>query len=204
MPVGSLFFTHGERAGQEIPLTRDTFFIGRSKNNNLALNDKSVSRKHAVINMLEGEYILSDLNSLKGTYVNGKKIEEVTLKPGDVINIGENRMQFRMMTPSGTWIAPRRSGVWYFLVVLLVGISLGFGGWYLMQKYKSGQVPEATLKEIESHYVKGVDYYNKEHNVAAARNEWKEILQLDPDKKTGFAIKADILLKNTESEAPSE
>lgn len=204
-PVGSLFFTHGERAGQEIPLTRDTFFIGRSKNNNLSLNDKSASRKHAVINMLEGEYIISDLNSLKGTYVNGKKIEEVTLKPGDIINIGENRMQFRLVTPSGTWIAPgRRSGTWYFVIVLILGIAIGIGAWFGVQKYKEGQFPKAILTEIQGHYSKGIEYYNKGHNLDAARKEWEKILELDPEKKTSYSAKAEKLLKNTEKKESSE
>lgn len=198
-PVGSLFFTHGQRAGQEIPLARDTFFIGRGENNNLVLMDQSVSRKHAVINMLDGEYVISDLNSLKGTYVNGKKIGEVTLRPGDVINIGENRMQFRMVTPSGRWIAPgRRSGFWYFLMVLILGVIVGGGAWFLVQEYYPKRMPEEIMTQIEVHYDKGIEFFNKEHDVEAAREEWKKILDLDPEKKTDFAIKASKLLKNTE------
>jgi hypothetical protein len=204
-PVGSLFFTHGERAGQEVPLTRDTFFIGRSKNNNLPLNDKSVSRKHAVINMLEGEYILSDLNSLKGSYVNGRKIEEVTLKPGDIINIGENRMQFRLVTPSGTWIAPgKRNALWYFLIVLVMGAMIGVGAWFFTQEFNETKVPDQTLTQIEEHYDKGIEYFNREHNLDAARKEWKKILELDPEKKTNYATKAEKLLKNTEKKVESE
>lgn len=198
-PVASLFITHGQMAGMEIPLSRETFFIGRSQNNNLVLGDKSVSRKHAVINALEGEYVISDLASLKGTYVNGKKIKEVTLRPGDVVNIGESRMQFRLITPSGSWIAPgRRHGLWYFLVVLIVGAVIGGGAWFYVQKYTTGHIPDDVMLQITTHYKNGLDFYNKDHNVPAAREEWEKVLKLDPDGKTQFAIKAAKLLKGTE------
>lgn len=204
-PVGSLFFTHGSRAGQEVPLARDTFFIGRSKNNNLVLNDKSVSRKHAVINMLEGEYVISDLNSLKGTYVNGKKIEEVVLKPGDVINIGENRMQFRLITPSGSWIAPGRSmRVWYFIIGFVIAVMIGVGAWFLSEKYYVKKLPDNVMTKIEMHYDKGIEYFNKDHDVERAREEWKKILELDPKMQTDFAVKALKLLNNTEQKSIGE
>ena len=203
-PVGSLFFTHGERFGQEIPLARDTFFVGRSKNNNLYFDDKSVSRKHAVINMLDGKYIISDLNSLKGTYVNGKKIEEVTLNQGDVINIGENRMQFRLITPSGRWISPGRNSFLKYLLIFFFLVILGGGGYWFYNTYTSKKLPAEVMSQIVSHYDKGVELYNKEHDLTGARGEWQKILELDPELKTQFGARAQKLLKNTESEKPSE
>jgi len=198
-PVASLFLTHGPMAGMEVPLTRETFFIGRSKNNNLIFNDKSVSRKHVVINAIEGEYVLSDLGSLKGTYVNGKKVDECTLRPGDVINIGENRMQFRLLSQSGRWVMPGRGrGLWYLLIVLILGIVIGGGSWYFYQEYAEKKVPEKVMIEIVDHYTKGVELFNKDHNVEAARKEWQKILELDPDGKTQYSIKAKKLLKNIE------
>lgn len=199
-PVASFFFTHGSLAGKEIPLTGDTFFVGRSQSNSLVLADQSVSRKHAVINFLDGKYIISDLNSLKGIYVNGRKIEEVELTPGDIINIGENRMQFRSMSPSGSWVNPskRGRGVWYFLLFVILGVLIGGGTYFTMQKYYQKKIPDMTLSQIERHYDKGVDYYNREHNAELARAEWKKIMELDPKMRTDFAIKAAKLLKSTE------
>lgn len=205
VPVASLFFSHGEMAGQEIPLIRDRFYIGRSKNNNLSLSDKSVSRKHAVIDLLDDKYVISDLGSLKGTYLNGKKIDEAVLQPGDVINIGENRMQFRLMTPSGRWAAHgRKNRFWYIIVVLLLGILIGGASWFFVQKYYSEQIPRDIMTRIEIHYERGVEFFNKEHDVTRAREEWNKILELDPQMKTDFAIKASILLKNTEEEKTAD
>lgn len=204
LPVASLFFTHGERSGQEIPLARDTFFIGRSKNNNISFDDKSVSRKHAVINMLEGEYIISDLSSLKGTYVNGKKIAEVTLKPGDVINIGENRMQFRLITPSGRWVAPSKKGFFRYVWIAFLVIGLGIAGTWVYSIYFSGRIPDEVLEKIEASYDRGIKLYNEDRDVVGARDEWKKILELDPKMKTQFAIRAVKLLKNTEGGKPAE
>lgn len=206
IPVASLFFTHGSRAGEEVPLVGETFFIGRSKNNSLVLGDQSVSRKHAVINYLDGRYILSDLNSLKGVYVNGRKIEEVDLIPGDVINIGENRMQFRVFSPSGTWVDPtrkKRSGFLFLFLAVVIGGLAGGAVWYVLQG-ESSKMPPPILQKIESHYVQGIDYFNRERDVQKARAEWQKILDLDPEKKTDFAIKADKLLKSTDMEKAGE
>ena len=198
-PVASLFFTHGPLSGREVPLTSSTFFVGRSQNNNLVLSEKSVSRKHAVINFVDGEYVINDLNSLKGTYINGRKIQESTLRPGDIVNIGENRMQFRVVSPSGRWVAPGGSrAIWYVLVALLIGIVIGGGAWFFVQNHSKEKMPSEIMVKIESHYDQGIAYFNKDHDVVKARSEWKKILELDPDMKSDFAIKASKLLRSTE------
>ena len=83
-----LCFLNGRNAGDEVKITKDTFFIGRSQTNNLILEDRSVSRKHAVLNFLDGEFVLSDLNSYKGIELNGEKVKEVVLRDGDKIRFG--------------------------------------------------------------------------------------------------------------------
>jgi hypothetical protein len=197
-PVASLFVTHGEMAGREVPLSRETFFIGRSASNNLAFSDKSVSRKHAVINAVGGEYVISDLDSLRGVFVNGRKVKEEALSPGDVINIGENRMQFRMLTPSGSWLAPgSRRGFWLFFLLLMAGVLAGGGGWFAYQKYAGVKASSDVAASIRDHYNRGIELFNREHDIPAARVEWKKILELDPLKKTDFANKAEALLKST-------
>lgn len=63
---------NGPEAGAKTKIQTETFFIGRDPNNHLALSDRTVSRKHAVINHLEGKYVISDLKSLKGVLINGE------------------------------------------------------------------------------------------------------------------------------------
>jgi len=51
------------------------------------LSDPRVSRKHAQLRSSKGSYVIFDLNSTGGTYVNGKRITQQVLKPGDVISL---------------------------------------------------------------------------------------------------------------------
>jgi len=66
-----------------------TFNIGRNTSNNLVLDDKMVSRQHAQLIVLDnGQVIIKDLGSSNGTFVNGNKITECTLKAGDIVKCG--------------------------------------------------------------------------------------------------------------------
>ncbi|MDR5659728.1 FHA domain-containing protein [Serpentinicella sp. ANB-PHB4] len=68
--------------------------IGRGKENNIFLNDKFVSTKHALITYDE-DYFLEDLGSVNGTYLNGEKIEDVVkLKNGDRMSFGLSEFVF--------------------------------------------------------------------------------------------------------------
>jgi len=61
--------------------------LGRLPDNDLVLNDPRVSRTHAQIRLNRGNYVLCDLNSTGGTMVNGQRIQQCVLKPGDVISL---------------------------------------------------------------------------------------------------------------------
>jgi hypothetical protein len=69
-------------------LDRPVINIGRRDDNDLVLNDKRVSRLHAQLRIIRGQYSIFDLDSSSGTYVNGKKIHQFLLVPGDVISLG--------------------------------------------------------------------------------------------------------------------
>ncbi|MEN6307646.1 MAG: FHA domain-containing protein [Anaerohalosphaeraceae bacterium] len=62
--------------------------IGRRQDCDLCLPIPVASRKHCEINMDQGRLMVRDLSSKNGTFVNGQKIEEVRLKPGDQLRIG--------------------------------------------------------------------------------------------------------------------
>jgi predicted component of type VI protein secretion system len=90
----------GPLKGQRFPLS-ERLRIGRVVENDLALNDEQVSRKHAVIERAGEGYQISDLGSVNGTLVNGSPIGMPTeLKPGDVVQIGETRLA--VLGPAGT------------------------------------------------------------------------------------------------------
>ncbi len=64
------------------------FTIGRSSGNDLVLSPMSISRSHAEILIQDGEYLLKDLGSKHGTYLNGNRVEQAKLNNGDRINLG--------------------------------------------------------------------------------------------------------------------
>ena len=64
--------------------------------NDLLLEDNSVSKRHAGIKIDEMRYELADFGSTNGVYVGGVKITKQFLKDGDVIQIGNTEMQFRL------------------------------------------------------------------------------------------------------------
>lgn len=69
-----------------IPISENPFNIGRRPGNHLVIDDPRVSRSHAQIRTRLKKYIVFDLNSLGGTFVNGQRIYQHELKPGDVIS----------------------------------------------------------------------------------------------------------------------
>ncbi len=80
--------------GQEHPLDRPSMVIGRTPENDIVVNHKSISRHHAKI-VRDGErYVVVDLESANGVRVNGAQFDRVDLNPGDVIELGHVRLRF--------------------------------------------------------------------------------------------------------------
>lgn len=74
---------------------KDEITIGRNNQNNIALRDPYVSKKHLRIVKDEGKYFLEDLNSANGTYLNNEKVLDVTmLRNGDRIKLGQIEFLF--------------------------------------------------------------------------------------------------------------
>lgn len=90
----TLAVVEGALKGSVFPLRPDTT-IGRSTTNAIALKDTKVSRQHAIVHCYGDHWTLEDLQSANGVYVNGSKITEVALQPGDKIQIGDFVLEFR-------------------------------------------------------------------------------------------------------------
>ncbi len=93
--------------------------LGRHPNNTHQILDRIVSKEHCHIDQVSGRYVLKDLGSLNGTYVNGERVTERVLESGDEITLGSTRIIFRgdqespslaparpVPTPSKVTIAP--------------------------------------------------------------------------------------------------
>jgi hypothetical protein len=82
---------------KRFPISSATCRIGRSRDNDMRLDDSSVSRKHAEIRRnFKGQFVLYDRESSNGVYVNKRKIREHKLTEGDIIEIGDVLLRFSL------------------------------------------------------------------------------------------------------------
>ncbi len=86
---------------REYQLSGNRVTVGRRSDNDIRLDDPTVSSTHAIISLkpdpyLEGELIatLADFNSTNGVFVNGERVRQQQLSSGDVIRIGQHELQF--------------------------------------------------------------------------------------------------------------
>ena len=85
----------GGRAGEHFLPQAERTTIGRSPDNDIFLDDVTVSRKHAVLAQNGNQFLIEDLGSLNGTFVNRRRIESPTrLESGDEVQIGKYRLSF--------------------------------------------------------------------------------------------------------------
>ena len=69
------------------PLNQQVVNLGRRVDNHVVIEDLKVSRVHAQIRAIKGHYVIFDLDSSGGTFVNGVRSTQTTLYPGDVISL---------------------------------------------------------------------------------------------------------------------
>lgn len=87
----------GAALGQVFALAEDKITIGREPGNAIALTqDTTVSRKHAEISKSADGFVIRDLGSSNGTFVNGARITEQALSPGDEVQVGSSRFRFEI------------------------------------------------------------------------------------------------------------
>lgn len=81
--------------GNLITLKGERATIGRSPENTIQLLDPGVSTRHCQIFVKRGEYVLADLGSRNGTFVNGQRVSKIRLADGDRIQIGKHVFEVR-------------------------------------------------------------------------------------------------------------
>ncbi len=89
-----LVVLRGPNTGARFLLDDDEVSSGRHPDSDIFLDDVTVSRRHATFSRVDGRFVVRDVGSLNGTYVNRQLIEQATLSTGDEVQIGKYRLVF--------------------------------------------------------------------------------------------------------------
>jgi pSer/pThr/pTyr-binding forkhead associated (FHA) protein len=92
--MGKLVITDNNGVTTQFDLNAERVTIGRAAGNDVVLNDKATSGRHAAIVTILDDSFLEDLDSTNGTQVNGQPVTKHPLAHGDVITIGRNTLRF--------------------------------------------------------------------------------------------------------------
>jgi serine/threonine protein kinase len=112
----------GPDEGRAFPLGDEAVLLGRSRATDTHLIDPHVSRVHCEIKRDHDHYLVTDFESPGGTFVNGKRITQHALTPGDLIRIGATHLQFEEDKPAAPARSGKRATHW---AQTLVGKNLG-------------------------------------------------------------------------------
>jgi pSer/pThr/pTyr-binding forkhead associated (FHA) protein len=196
-------------AGQEFVLDKAAVVIGRTDENDVVINHRSISRHHAKIVREGGHYHVVDLQSANGVRVNGEEYGKVELRKGDHIDLGHVRMRF--VAPGEDFVFSRdakvvevtgsdKKGKGMLIAIAAVAVLVLGGGAIVIMKVVGGGggsekgEPSGKIAAIAME----VDRLIKSQEWPAAVDKAEEGLKIDPssevlrDKK----VKAESELKN--------
>lgn len=110
-----LIMRSGPTPGAAFTLEGDQLTIGRDSTNEIVINDAEISRRHARLTFQGGKYVLEDLGSTNGTYVNGQRLAGPrVLKAGEVVSFGEQIVlvfESINIDAGATMVSPRAAAV---------------------------------------------------------------------------------------------
>ncbi len=143
----------GPQTGHEVPILSPVAYIGRGSQNDVVIEDDSVSTRHAVLEFDSGGWRLTDLNSTNGTSIEGVRLAAEVPTPlpyGATVRFGGVRLHFRPVDeadpaaaraqyappPPPQRLAEQRTGfrlpVWVvLLLLLLVALAVFIFGWMI-------------------------------------------------------------------------
>jgi hypothetical protein len=96
-PAATLVIRQGPQAGMSFPLVGNQTIIGREEGLEISLQDPESSRRHARVIWQAGQYVIEDMGSTNGTFVNGVQITAPQiLNPGDSVGVGQTALVFQV------------------------------------------------------------------------------------------------------------
>lgn len=110
-----LIMRTGPTPGAAFTLEGDQLTIGRDSTNDIVINDAEISRRHARLTFQGGKFVLEDLGSTNGTFVNGQRLAGPrVLKAGEVVSFGEQIVlvyEVSSVDAGATMVSPRAAAV---------------------------------------------------------------------------------------------
>jgi pSer/pThr/pTyr-binding forkhead associated (FHA) protein len=94
--TGLVIVARGPNEGSTYMVDHDAVSVGRHPESSIFLDDITVSRRHSVIERAGAEFVIKDVGSLNGTYVNHDRVESGPLVDGDEIQVGRFVLIFRV------------------------------------------------------------------------------------------------------------
>ena len=105
-----LKFEQSEQVLKEVVLTQAATTIGRLPDNNVQIDNLAVSAHHAKISWEQDHYVVEDLGSLNGTFVNNERVGKASLKHGDQVKIGKHVVEFKHEGPVPNFAVAAKAG----------------------------------------------------------------------------------------------
>ena len=174
--------------------------IGRSSDNNHIINDLSVSKYNTqIIKTDDGRFVIVDMGSVNGTYVNGQRIVgEHPLRPGDVVKIANVMIDWQMLFPGEVPIpAPRKKsrGGWILSVILgALAAALILGIVMLMLFFRNEKKEDSeqirNLKKQSTEYQEKVKNADKNNDIKDEDIKGFEKALIEAKKETEKAAAA--------------
>jgi pSer/pThr/pTyr-binding forkhead associated (FHA) protein len=148
--VGRLVCISNNFPGQEWSLDKPIMVLGRTEDNDVVINHRSISRHHARVTEENGRYTIVDMQSSNGVRVNGEEYGKVELRRGDLIDLGHVRLRFVAAGEDFVFArdasvvdiskgGPSRGGI-YAAIVVIALLGVGFVIWRLAKKDTPGGV----------------------------------------------------------------
>jgi len=95
-----LVLANTDGVGKSFPISDNTLKIGKASDNDVVIDSPTVSRNHIVIQRQGDRFLVQDLQSTNGTFIDGAQIREAYLKPGQLLELGDVQLRFQStLTP---------------------------------------------------------------------------------------------------------